>query len=408
MPADPPADTADAASHRHPWSRVAILLGGLAVLAVGLVVWAASRDGGAPRPPLPPGAVAIDVWAPFWTLTDTIPELEGRLTEVREASPFWFGARGVTEIVVDEQSNAMLTADFLDAVRDAPVALVPSIRDEMGAGEMAAILADPAQRAAHVQTLLAFARGLDADGLDLDYEQFAFADGRSTWEATRPNWVAFIAELAAALHDDDRTLTVTIPPVYDDGTTDASGYWVYDHGAIAAHVDAIRIMGYDYSVNEPGPIAPLDWVRRSVAGVSAAVPEELHHKLVLGVPAYGTNWVTATEGACPATAEGRTTVTIRTVAELARRRQGTPEYDPGYGEWTFSYELAVDGAERSCVQSREVRWVGAEGVAERAAIAREARWGGVALWALGYEDDAAWRALVEAAQAVAPAVTTTP
>src|SRR5690606_163611 len=131
-----------------------------------------------------------------------------------------------------------------------PVALVPSIRDEMRGGEMAAILADPSARTAHVETLVEFARELDADGLDLDYEQFAFADGRASWAATRPNWVAFVEQLATALHADGRTLTVTIPPVYDDGSTGDSGYWVYDHGAIAAHVDAIRIMGYDYSVNE--------------------------------------------------------------------------------------------------------------------------------------------------------------
>src|SRR5690606_34617923 len=148
----------------------------------------------------------------------------------------------------------------------------------------------------------------------------------------RPAWVAFVEELAAALHADGRTLTITIPPVYDDGRTDDSGYWVYDHAAIAAHADASRVMGYDYSVAEPGPIAPLDWVRTLVEGVSATVPEEYHHKLVLGVPAYGYNWVVDVFGTCPTTAEGRTNVPVRGVDDLRERRGGTPVYDPGFGE----------------------------------------------------------------------------
>ena len=61
--------------------------------------------------------------------------------------------------------------------------------------------------------------------------------------------------------------------VYDPAVTGSSGYWVYAPGEIAPYVDAIRIMGYDYSVAEPGPIAPLAWVQQAVDGVSKAVPE---------------------------------------------------------------------------------------------------------------------------------------
>ena len=73
-----------------------------------------------------------------------------------------------------------------------------------------------------------------------------------------------------ALHADGRTLTVSIPPVYDAGQTPESGYWVYDYGAIVEHVDRIRIMAYDYSVAEPGPIAPLDWVESTITGAIEA------------------------------------------------------------------------------------------------------------------------------------------
>lgn len=381
--------------------RPTLVLAVLATLAL-VIGYAVTRGDDGP-PPLPPGAVPIDVWAPYWTLTDSLVDADERFAEMREMSPFWYGARGVDEIVVDENAPAALATGFVERAEAAGVKVVPSIRDEMAAGGMAAILADPATRQAHVEAIADFADGVDADGVDLDYEQFAFADGSASWEATSPNWVAFIAELADNLHDDDRTLTVSIPPVYNVETTGDRGYWVYDHGAIAEHVDAIRIMAYDFSVAEPGPISPLAWVQDAVDGTSLAVPEEFHDKLVLGVPAYGTNWVVSTTGECPPNAEGRTGVTALAVEDLAARRGGVPAFDEVTGEWTFSYSLTVDDGATACVQSRRVQWVDAEGVASRVEIARRAGWGGVALWALGYEDQEVWDSLVTASRIPLPA-----
>ncbi len=381
--------------------RQMLVLAALSTIAM-VIGFAMIRGGDDGPPPLPPGAVAIDVWAPYWTLVDTMAEVDGRFPEMREVSPFWFAARGVSEIVTDENSSADLTARFLERARDTAVRIVPSIRDETSAGVMAAILADPTSRTQHVATIVDFAERVDADGIDLDYEQFAFADGSATWATTSPNWVAFVAELAGELHGEHRTLTISVPPVYDEAATGDRGYWVYDHGAIAEYVDAIRIMTYDYSVAEPGPIAPLAWVQDSVDGTSMAVPEQYHDKLVLGVPSYGTNWVVSTAGECPVTAEGRTGVTARSVEALAARRGGVPAFDAATGEWTFAYSLTVDDGTTACVQNRQVGWVDAEGVAARVEIARRAGWGGVALWALGYEDADVWQSLVTASHSPIP------
>ena len=144
--------------------------------------------------------------------------------------------------------------------------------------------------------------------------------------------------------------------------------------------------------------APHAFNNTTTASTSLAVPEEFHDKLVLGVPAYGTNWVVSTTGDCPATAEGRTGVTALAVMDLAARRGGVPTFDDVTGEWTFSYSLTVDDGATACVQSRKVQWVDAEGVASRVEIARRAGWGGVALWALGYEDQEVWDSLVTASR----------
>jgi spore germination protein YaaH len=359
------------------------------VAVAALAAWRLAGD----ETPAPQPDIPLDAWVPYWTLDAALPEFGQRAGSMREVSPFWFNAAGVDQIVVDPNASAERTDAFMEQARASGADVVPSIVDLLPAGQMAAILADPVTRSQHVAAIRAFAEQGGYDGIDIDYEQFAFADGRDTWAATRPNWVAFIAELGAALREDGRTLTVSIPPVYDDGQTPTSGYWVYDYGAIVDHVDRIRIMAYDYSVADPGPIAPLDWVESAITGAIEATGSP--DKLVLGLPAYGRNWPISTSGTCPATdVPGRTSVTARTVDELIARRGVTPVAVDETGEWTFTYDLDVTDGATTCVQTRQVHYVDGDGIRRRMDLAREYGLDGVSLWALGFEDQAVWDAIL--------------
>jgi spore germination protein YaaH len=341
-----------------------------------------------PKPDIP-----LDAWAPYWALDGALPEFEQRAGSLRDVSPFWFNATGVNEISVDPNARDEELDEFLDIAERAGVKVVPSIIDAMPAGEMAAILADPTTRTQHVEAIRSFAADGDVAGIDIDYEQFAFADGRDTWATTRPNWVAFITELGAALRADGRTLAVSIPPVYDADQTAASGFWVYDYGAIAPHVDRIRIMAYDFSVGEPGPIAPLDFVERSINGALEATGDP--EKLVLGLAAYGRNWPVGETGVCPVDElQGRTSVTARSVDALQELRGATPVFVPETGESTFDYDLEVTDGTTTCVQGRRVHFVDGDGVRLRMDLARKYQLNGVSLWALGFEDDAVWDAIL--------------
>jgi len=364
----------------------------LAVVMVGSLAAALFVSSGDELPPIKPD-IPLDAWVPYWALDAALPEAGERVPSMRQVSPFWFSVATVDQIVVDPNASAELTDQFLESVRDVDVAVLPSIVDTLPAGEMAAILADPLTRAQHVEAIRRFVIDGGFDGVDIDYEQFAFADGSDTWATTRPNWVSFIADLAAALHDEARTLTVSIPPVYDAGQTSASGYWVYDYGAIVEHVDQIRIMAYDYSVERPGPIAPLDWVESAIAGAIEATGAP--DKLVLGLPAYGRNWPVTTVGVCPTEmVQGRTSVSARSVDELIERRSVTPTPVDATGEWSFEYELELTDGESTCVQTRVVHYVDGDGIARRMDLAREYRLDGVALWAFGFDDAAVWEAIL--------------
>ncbi len=374
----------------------------LAVAVVAAVVVATRESSPPPKPD-----ITLDAWVPYWALDTAVPDADRRLPSMREVSPFWFNAIGVDQIVVDPNASPDLTERFVDSMSATGVAVVPSIIDALPAGRMAAILADPETRTRHVETIRRFAADGGYDGIDIDYEQFAFADGRDTWASTRPNWVAFVEELGAALHADGRTLTVSIPPVYDDGRTADSGYWVYDYGAIVDHVDRIRIMAYDYSVADPGPIAPIDWVESTITGAIDATGSP--DKLVLGLPAYGRNWPLGVVGDCPAAdVPGRTSVSARSVDELIERRQGQPIRVEAFGEWTFDYDLELTDGETSCVQTRRVHYVDGDGLRDRMDLARTHRLDGVALWAFGFDDPAVWDAILPTVADPRPSLSTPP
>lgn len=369
------------------------VLGGLTLAAVvvflvGLVL------GGDDEPPPPKPDIPLDAWAPYWTLGSSLDDVATRVPSMREVSPFWFNAVGADSIGLDANADTEAAEEFVERARQIDVELVPSIVDALPAGEMAAILADPDARELHVRTLARFADDGGYDGIDINYEQFAFADGSDTWADTRPNWVAFIRQLSDALAADGRSLTVSIPPVYDDGRTGSSGFWVYDHGAIAPYVDRIRVMAYDFSVAEPGPIAPLDFVERSIEGVLAATGDP--DKVVLGIPSYGRNWPVAVTGECPADVEipGTTSINNRTLDDLLERRDATPAFDPDTGESSFAYDLEVVGAKTTCVQRRQVHYVGPDGVKLRMDLARQYQLDGAALWAFGFDSDAVWEAIL--------------
>jgi spore germination protein YaaH len=355
----------------------------IAVSAGGF--WLTREDPSSPPKP----DIPLDAWAPYWALDDALPEFEQRAGSLRDVSPFWFNATGANSIEIDTNALDEGLDEFFEIAVEAGVNVVPSIIDAMPAGAMAAIIADPVSRTQHVDTIRSFAADLDVAGIDIDYEQFAFADGRDTWATTRPNWVAFIAELGAALRIDNRTLTVSIPPVYDAGQTADSGYWVYDYGAIAPHVDRIRIMAYDFSVSKAGPIAPLNFVERSIIGAIDATGDP--EKLVLGLPAYGRNWPYGETESCPASElQGRTSVTARSVDALLELRGAVPVFVPETGEYTFDYDLEVTDGILTCTQGRRVHFVDGDGVRLRMDLARQYRLNGVSLWALGFGDDDVW------------------
>ena len=361
----------------------------------------------------------VSGWVPYWGTTASRSAIINRSNSIGDVTPLFYGTNndGTLRLLGPQaQLDATITA-----TRNAGRPLIVGIFDSTGKGIMSGILDNPSTRTAHVQTIVNLAVSKGYDGIDLDYEVFAFSHPRSEWPAITEDWVLFVSELSTALHNNGKLLSVTVPPVWFDSGGITRGYTVYAQDMIANAVDRLRLMVYDWSVSAPGPIAPMDWVNRVIAYSSAVVPVS---KLQLGVPAYGRHWVTkknATES-CPDGAIRTDSVLMKNIASATVGRVGVRDAS---GEMKYTWSAVVSGPRTkpltppvvppSSIIIAEINasaagsplqpalrlspspWVTCTvqhtifvpdefSVDQRSDAAQLARWRGIVMWAFGYEN----------------------
>jgi spore germination protein YaaH len=375
-------------------------------------------------------------WLPYWMTSPGRPA--GVTSAVQNAdlfsdvSPFWYSTTAKSGGGVQVRLNPNFTnaasnvAWAMAQLKAAGLVVMPAIADGSGKGRMASTLADPTLRAAHVADIVNVVVSNGFDGIDLDYEGFAFSDGSSSWAATQPNWTAFVTELGAALHAQGKLLSVTIPPpCTTTGVCGAkSGYWVYNIAGIAPAADRVRIMAYDYHVNGIGPIAPMPWVR-GIVQYSVTVMDAA--KLQIGVPTYGRAWTRKDGnsyklvGTCPkdtSSAAYRSLTSMASVSDAdipaLLTSVGVQPQDVQWSEtdqenWVY-YDKKVTwtdsgGASQTCTAKRVMWWVGPQAVLARTQLVGEFGLAGAAYWTIGGDDPAQWPLIRSYAQSLAPAST---
>jgi len=388
---------------------------------------AAQADGPSP-------AKVASGWLPYWMTSPANPQGVNSAVQnadlLADVSPFWYSAtkkgNGVQIVLNPNFSNgASNVAWAMGQLKGAGLTVLPAIADGSGKGQMARTLADPASRAQHVQDIVNLVLTNGFDGIDLDYETFAFSDGSSSWAATQPNWTAFVTELGAALHAQGKLLSVTIPPPCStSGSCSAkTGYWVYNIQGIAPAADRIRIMAYDYHVQGIGAIAPMPWVR-SIVAYSVTIMDPA--KLQIGVPTYGRAWTRKqgsrlmVQGKCPGANTSAyksltrmSSVTDANIPGVLESVGVTPDQvqwsDSDQENWVNYDKTLVwtdsSGTQQTCTAKRVMWWVGPQAVLVRTQLVGEYGLSAAAYWTIGGEDPAQWPLIRGYAQSLAPAST---
>jgi hypothetical protein len=331
---------------------------------------------------------------------------------MREVMPFWYSLKSPTVIRDDYVSGnpSWPIADTVCLMRRAGLQVIPTMTDGTAKLVLSEYLANPATRTTIVKTIVDLVLKNNFDGIDLDYEGFAFVDGNSTWSKTAPRWVALVKELSIALREKNKLLSVSTPYLYDPKEKQ-KGYFVYAWADIASSIDRLRIMTYDYSVARPGPMGPLAWTEKTI---QYAVSIMSASKVYVGLPGYGRDWITSVKGKCPTSAPpgligGAKAATFKMnyAAAKAAIDGAVPIYNEQYGEATYNYTqsyngLSATGASTACTVNRTVWYQNARSYADRMALVAKYRLGGAAMWTLGMEEAMATTEIRNAALAIAP------
>ena len=292
------------------------------------------------------------------------------------------------------------------ALQSAGIQVNASITDvgSYTAGQLTDYLSTEKRRNAYAKQIADYAVKAGVDGIDLDWENFAFNDGRDTWDATKERWVAFVKVLSEELHANGLTLWATVPggvpPFSGSGAPNpGTGYWVYAWSDIIEYVDRLNIMTYDYSWDVPGPIGPNDWAQLVAQSAVGQVGRRYADRVYVGVPQYGRSWPLMAGGTwvvdpdCPegwkATEdpEGRATETPASALEIAAASKVEPEWDAKAGEWHFQYWVDNPGKVKkkavTCKIKRELWFADTKSALARASFVPDEHIGGIAVWDFG-------------------------
>ena len=321
-----------------------------------------------------PGAHAADrrasVWIPYWTAQAGLATVLDNAELFGSASPFWYDARGATDIAPLPGAGDQAVVARL---RARGVAVVPTVASTMPPARALAVLGSAAGRRAHVERLVALVPG--SQGLDVDYEQLARTTSRRRAARLRTAFTTFATDLCTRLHAQRRTCSITVMPRTGDAAAVWRGRlvpWIYDYAALGRVADRVRIMAYDQHGpgTGPGPVAGAPWVRRVAAYAAATIPPE---RLELGVPLYGRAW--------PAGGGRPRNLTFAAATALGRRHGARVRWS------------AAERAPWFRAGGETVWFSDRRSTLALTRIGRAAGIPGVVFWAAGQEDPGTWDAL---------------
>ena len=314
--------------------------------------------------------------------------------------PFWYTITSATTI-----KDKYVTQNSIDkaipttTLQSLGIKVLPTITDSTKEGELSKILGNDANRASLIKTITDLVLVNKFDGIDLNFEGFAYVDKIATWPTIQPRWVKFVSELSASLHAQNKLLSVTTPYLLDP-TTGKKGYYHYAWPEISSHIDRLNIMFYDYHKydTKPGPIGPISWFEPSLIYALKTVAP---YKIYLGTPNYGYNWVTKVTGVCPTNtpASEKTSSNAAIIHQLKAQAildkpGAVATYNEKFGETNVLYTaefngVNTSGAPTSCKVNHSAWYVDARGYFARAKLVEKYKLGGISEWEIGYGDNLA-------------------
>ena len=227
-------------------------------------------------------------------------------------------------------------------------------------------LSSPEKRMKIINTLVEYAKKYDLDGINIDFESVAKADG--------DYYLQFIKEATPIFKQNGLVVSVDmyVPTPW------TAHYQMAEVGKI---VDYVIIMAYDehYSTSKvSGSVSSLPWAEKYMTEATKLVPKD---KLIMGVPFYTRVW-TETKNA-----DGSVSVVSKSLKmDEARKLLEDNNANIVWDEKTRQYY----GEYFSDSTTKKIWLEDEKSMEERMKVARNLDVKGVAGWKRGHENDATW------------------
>ena len=317
-----------------------------------------------------------------------------------QVHPFWYTLTSATTIKDKYVTqNSIDKAIPISTMQSLGIKVIPTITDGTAEGALSKIMGNDADRATLIKSISDLVTVNNYDGIDLDFEGFAFVDKIATWPTIQPRWVKFITELSTTLHAQSKLLSVTTPYLLDP-VTGKKGYYFYAWPEISNYIDRLNIMAYDYHKFDTaaGPIGPINWFEPSLIYALKSVAP---WKIYIGTPNYGYNWVTKVTGVCPTNTPASEKISSNAAIIHQLKAQAILDkpgavatYNEKYGETNILYTAEFNGVNKSntptsCKVNHSAWYLDARGYNARAKLVEQYRLGGISEWEIGYGDNLA-------------------
>jgi len=317
-----------------------------------------------------------------------------------QVHPFWYTLTSATTIKDKYvMQNSIDKAIPISTMQSLGIKVIPTITDGTAEGALSKIMGNDADRATLIKSISDLVTVNNYDGIDLDFEGFAFVDKIATWPTIQPRWVKFITELSTTLHAQSKLLSVTTPYLLDP-VTGKKGYYFYAWPEISNYIDRLNIMAYDYHKFDTaaGPIGPINWFEPSLIYALKSVAP---WKIYIGTPNYGYNWVTKVTGVCPTNTPASEKISSNAAIIHQLKAQAILDkpgavatYNEKYGETNILYTAEFNGVNKSntptsCKVNHSAWYLDARGYNARAKLVEQYRLGGISEWEIGYGDNLA-------------------
>lgn len=321
---------------------------------------------------------------PYWTMNAA--EIPEEVTDVAYFAVSFDGQGSLVQRIdgVAETGYARLQSEgFTDWLASQPANRKIHITvTGQGNDEIAQLVTSAVARQTFRQNMTQLLASYPFAGVQLDFEYSATAS-----DTLRSGYVQLVRDLNTDMKQMDPNLKLSVAAF--GSAASKPSFW--DISGLAPNIDYLVIMSYDYHVRSSqvaGPVAPLfgketgrwqDDITSNLRDFLQYIPAE---KILLGIPFYGYEWqISGETPGSPTFPSSGSTATYKRVQELLQQRG--EEIEEGWDSAALSpYIFYQENGE-----NRLIYYDNPRSLSYKLDLVQQLNFGGVAIWALGYEGD---------------------